>query len=96
MKRSVRVWRLLNLRCREMSRLSSESLDRELSFVEKLAVRSHSIYCGACRRYARQIERIRRVMRSFPERIELDEDRPEGASLPEEARERIKRALRER
>ncbi len=57
------VWRLLHLPCREASRLSSESLDRDLGGLDRLALRSHLLCCSACRRYRRQIGVLRDAMR---------------------------------
>ena len=81
-------WRLMNLPCSEVARLASESLDHELPRSSLLALRSHLVYCSACRRYARDIRRMRaamQVLASLPA-----EEEP---GLPDEARERIKRTL---
>ncbi len=83
------VWRLLNLPCEGMTRLASESLDRDLSRLERVALRTHLLYCHACRRFVQQVELLRRAVR----RIEADDALP-GPALPDDARERIKRALR--
>jgi hypothetical protein len=94
MRRLSRVWHLLNLPCSEISELVSLSLDRELPFAERLAVKSHLLYCKACRRFLRQLERLRSAM------AELSSD-VSGAGLANiprltpEVQERIKRALRD-
>jgi hypothetical protein len=95
MSRPNDVWRLLNLPCDGMTRLASESLDRDLDFWEKLAFRSHILYCSACRRYTRQIAFVSEAMRRLLIQLESGEPLP-GAALPDEARERIKHALREK
>jgi predicted anti-sigma-YlaC factor YlaD len=87
-------WRLLNLPCEGMTRLASESLDRDLTRLERFALRSHLLYCAACRRYAQQVETLRRAVRRLVARVEAGEPLP-GPGLPIDARERIKRALRE-
>jgi hypothetical protein len=94
MSRLRSVWRLLNLPCEGMSRLSSESLDRDLSAMERLALRSHVLYCVACRRYLSQIKLIRETLRHLRGRLETEDPLP-GPSLPENTREQIKRALEE-
>ena len=63
MSRLRAIWRLLNMPCEGMSRLTSESFDRDLGRLERLALRSHLIYCAACRRYRRQLELLRCAMR---------------------------------
>ena len=93
MSRPNEVWRLLNLPCDGMTRLASESLDRELTLIERLALRLHMMYCSACRRYLRQITRLRDAMQHILTRLESGEPLP-GSRLPDDARERIKQALR--
>ena len=98
MSRVNGVWRLLNLPCEGMARLASESLDRDLEPVERIALGSHSLYCRACRRYGRQLHILRRALQRLASRIDNE---PEddlglpGPGLPDEVRERIKRALEE-
>jgi hypothetical protein len=87
------AWRLLNLPCEGMSRLASESLDRELGLMERVALRTHLLYCTACRRYRRQLERMRGALRKLAD--DLEAGAPSlGPRLPDDARERIKRALK--
>jgi hypothetical protein len=94
MSRLKIVWRLLNLPCEGMTRLASESLDRDLGLLEQLALRSHLLYCAACRRYLRQVTLVRIALRQLAMRLETDQDLP-GPGLPDDVRERIKRALKE-
>jgi hypothetical protein len=93
MSRLRTIWLLLNLPCEGIARLASESLDRDLDLMERIALRSHIVYCKACRRYRRQLEYLRRAMRKLSG--DLEAGVPESAPrLPDDARERIKRALR--
>ena len=96
MGRLIEAWRLLNLPCRAMTELASESLDRDLGRVERIALRSHLLYCAPCRRYLRQIQRIGQALHELADRVEAD-DSPmiSGPPLPDEVREEIKRKLRE-
>jgi predicted anti-sigma-YlaC factor YlaD len=95
MSRLKTAWRILNLPCREMARLASESLDRELDPLERFALRLHLLYCRACRRYASQIRLLRTALRRLATRIEADPLMP-GPGLPDEVRDRIRRALKGR
>jgi hypothetical protein len=52
--------------CREVHRLVSEGMDRELSLVERTRMRLHLVVCVACTRFNGQMELIRRAMRSMP------------------------------
>jgi predicted anti-sigma-YlaC factor YlaD len=93
MSRLRTIWHLLNLPCEGIARLASESLDRELGRMERIALRSHVLYCKACRRYRRQIEHLRCSMRKLAGNIEAGVPAPD-LRLPDEVRERIKRALK--
>lgn len=94
MSRLSTVWHLLNLSCREMTRLASESHDRDLGRLERIALKTHVLYCKSCRRYLTQIALLRRAMRRFVTRLEGDLPIA-GPDLPPGVRDRIKRALKE-
>jgi hypothetical protein len=94
MSRLKWLWCLLNLSCEGMSRLASESLDRDLGRLERFALRSHLVYCAACRHFQRQIKLVRSAMRRLTRGAGFGERSP-GTGLSHEARERIKRALNE-
>jgi predicted anti-sigma-YlaC factor YlaD len=84
----------MNLPCREISELVSRSLDHELPRAERLAVTLHLLYCKACRRFRRQVLTLKTAMA----RLASDASCAERAEIPHlapEARERIKRTLRE-
>jgi hypothetical protein len=93
MSRLKDVWRILNLPCREMARLASESLDRDLDGLERSALRLHLLYCLACRRYSKQLRFLRAALRNLATRIEAGQPLP-GPGLPEDVRDRIKHALK--
>ena len=63
------VWRaiklLLTLKCDESTRLVSESFERDLTGVERWAVRLHSISCGACRQLKKQLSRLQEIGQQF-------------------------------
>ena len=50
--------------CREVHRLVSEGMDRELSLVERTRMRLHLMVCRACTRFNAQMGLLRRAMRS--------------------------------
>ncbi len=93
MSRLRTVWHLLNLPCEGIARLASESLDRDLGSWERIALKSHVLYCSACRRYRRQLEHLRLAMRKLSGGLDAGEPTP-APRLPDETRERIKRALK--
>jgi len=51
--------------CKEVHRLTSEGLDRELSLIERARMRMHLLVCGACRNFTGQMHLIRRAMRQM-------------------------------
>ena len=52
--------------CREVHRLVSEGMDRDLSIVEKARLRLHLLACDACTRFSGQMALLRRAMHGFP------------------------------
>ena len=80
------------LRCREISKLVSESMDRDLPLRARLQVWMHLAMCRMCSGFARQMRLLRHALREDPERLAAREDGQE-AKLPQKARERIKAAL---
>ncbi|MBL0714398.1 MAG: zf-HC2 domain-containing protein [Desulfosarcina sp.] len=79
--------------CRQVSQLVSESMDRPLPFFKNLMVRIHLRMCKYCRRFEQQLLKMREISRNINHHIETLES---PLSLPDEARERIRRRLRAR
>ncbi len=52
--------------CKDVHRLVSERLDRDLSRSERVRMRMHIFICGACRNFDGQMDLIRRAMRKLP------------------------------
>lgn len=77
--------------CREMTRLCSESLDRELSFGERLRMRMHGWICSWCIDYSDQIHQINSIVKE--EADSLSEKKSDV--MPAECRERIRKILAE-
>src|SRR6266478_4495524 len=59
--------------------------------INRLKPRVHYLMCSFCARYAKQLNYMREVAREFPEKIGEISD----ATLPAEAKERLKEALRQ-
>ena len=90
---------VLTLVCDESSHLLSDSLDRPLTWVERLALRLHLLICRNCRRFRRQIDFIHAAMH-YAAGGHADQSPPVPpssiVSLSPEARRRIAGALREK
>ena len=57
----------------------------------RIKLRIHYLMCSFCERYMKQLKYIRQVSREFPEKIGDVSD----ASLPVDAKERMKAVLRQ-
>lgn len=64
--------------CKEVHRLVSEGLDRNLSLIERARMRMHLLVCRACQNFDRQMNLIRRAMRQ----IEVPLDDPASDRKP--------------
>lgn len=51
--------------CRDISALVSRAMDTRLGLGERLRVRLHLAICGACRRFSRQVEILRKAARQL-------------------------------
>ena len=54
------------LNCREATRLISQSMDAKLPWHRLLAMKVHLLYCVWCRRYAAQLEFLRKATKQLP------------------------------
>ncbi|WP_285416957.1 zf-HC2 domain-containing protein [Pseudomonas sp. efr-133-TYG-5] len=55
------------LTCKEQVARSSDYLDGQLSFRERLMVRHHLMFCRNCRRFIRQMRLMQATLRALPE-----------------------------
>jgi predicted anti-sigma-YlaC factor YlaD len=60
--------------CKEIHRLTSEGMDRELSLVERARMRVHLMVCSACRNFTGQMDLLRRAMHQMMPGSGTDED----------------------
>ncbi len=84
---------ILTLRCEAAAALLSRQLDEPLSHLERTALVCHLVACRSCRRFHRQVQRIRQALRLRNRLGPADNADDEG--LSPEARARIVRAIRE-
>jgi len=74
--------------CQEAARLQSLALDRPLRPSERLGLRIHLALCKWCRAYGSQIQFLNTAAKSSDQHLPAQ-------SLSPEARERLRRALRD-
>ena len=79
------------LNCREATRLISQSMDTKLSWPRRLSIRVHLLYCVWCRRYARQLEFLRKATKHMPP-TSTD---PDSRSLSPEEKDQLRARLRD-
>lgn len=84
--------RTISPNCQEASRLQSELLDHTMSPWQRFGLRLHLILCKWCRRYGKQIRFLRTAAYEHPDHLV----EASSKSLSTEARERIKRSLRDK
>src|SRR6266481_3955454 len=77
--------------CPEVTRILSLGMDKGLPLTTRIKLRVHYLMCSFCERYAKQLNYMREVARQFPEKIGEISD----ATLPAEAKQRLKEALRQ-
>jgi len=56
------------LSCKEVTRLVSQGLDRELALGERTALRLHLAICEGCRNVSKQLAFLRRAVKGLAER----------------------------
>lgn len=83
-----------NLDCRAASELASDSLDRDLTRGERLALRLHQLVCPPCRQLIAQFQTIRRAVASLPTPWRRDWNN-DSVELSAERRAAIKKLLHE-
>lgn len=81
------------LSCRDVTQLISESMDTSLPIGKRIGVRVHLLMCKFCARYERQLLLIREMLRRLVPEGGKDGG-PAEETLSVEARERIKKSLR--
>jgi hypothetical protein len=77
------------LDCRHASQLLSQSMDRRLSFRQRMMLRFHLMMCDACTQFSRQLRVLRSAIGQLGRRMAHDESQ----ALPTQARERIAAAV---
>jgi hypothetical protein len=75
--------------CRDVSRLQSASTQQPLSLGQRIGLKFHLLVCSWCRRYGKQVGFFRKLAHQH------DGAAPTPPSLSPNARERMKRSLRD-
>jgi hypothetical protein len=78
-------------KCTEMTRLISEEMDHPLPFSKRARMQVHYLACCYCERYKKNLHFLRSFLRFW----EKHSDETSTEEMPHEAKERLKRLLRE-
>lgn len=84
------------LTCEEFADKVSEYLDGHVVGGERLSMWIHSAICGHCRRYLNQIGAVVDLTAQLETPDATDQERTCDAELPEETREKLLEAFRDR
>ena len=82
-------------RCKDITKLISDSMERKLSFWQRIDLRTHLILCGFCRRFQANVLALRKLATSelaLSEKTEVASGKP---ILSVEAKTRIRDAIRQ-
>ena len=71
------------LTCKQYVARSSEYLDGQLTFRQRLRVRHHLLFCPNCRRFIKQMRLLSATLKKLPE------------ALPEDLEQTVERMMRE-
>jgi hypothetical protein len=78
------------LTCKEVSKLVSDSLERDLPFRQRLGVRMHLMMCSMCRTYKKQTLFLRDLFAGYSRRLDVDQSI--NNKLPSATADRIRQA----
>jgi hypothetical protein len=81
--------------CKQMVAIMSESMERRLTLRERMVLRAHLWICAWCAWYLEHLHLLRDTLRLRAEQMPED-DSAAALKLSLTARERIKRALRDK
>ncbi|MFH6567229.1 MULTISPECIES: anti-sigma factor family protein [Pseudomonas] len=74
------------LSCKQQVARSSDYLDGQLSFRERLLVRHHLLFCPNCRRFIKQMRLMSAALRKLPEPLPTDLEQTVERMMREQSR----------
>ena len=74
------------LSCKQQIARSSDYLDGQLSFRERLLVRHHLLFCPNCRRFIKQMRLMSAALRKLPEPLPTDLEQTVERMMREQSR----------
>lgn len=80
------------LKCKEVTKLISESMDTKLPLRKEIGLRIHLMMCKFCSLYKKQLLQIKKISEDFIAKLN-DDEIFSSISLSSEAKERIKKEI---
>ena len=74
------------LSCKQQVARSSDYLDGQLSFRQRLLVRHHLLFCPNCRRFIKQMRLLSATLRKLPEPPPVDLEQTVERMMGEQSR----------
>lgn len=62
------------MNCRQATELLSQSLDRPLTFQEKMKLRFHLVICSGCRNFSLHMGKLRSYSRTYVSMSDKDDE----------------------
>ncbi|NIO16495.1 MAG: hypothetical protein GTN70_05785 [Deltaproteobacteria bacterium] len=84
------------INCKDVTRLLSESMERELTLWQRVSLRLHLAMCVFCRSFKEQLLHLRELMGRYMSAVEGDLVLDDRVTLPPLARENVKKLLTSR
>lgn len=74
------------LTCKQYVARSSDYLDAQLTYRERLRVRHHLLFCPNCRRFTRQLRLMSAALKTLAEPLPVDLDKTVALMMREQSR----------
>ena len=78
------------LKCKEVTQMASQGLDKDLSFMQRVSLKMHLFMCHTCRNYLKQITFLHQIGRDMDDHIEAHDHH----NLSDDAKARIRASLK--
>ncbi len=82
------VWKkvhgIITLRCKDITRLMSDSVERPLTLVEQLYISWHKLHCNPCKEYEHHIHILHKAMLSYTRTTKHDYSPETSAKLSDD------------
>ena len=82
---------MIGLDCEKVAQLVSESLDKKLTWYQRILLQIHLFVCDTCQEFSKQIRMLHQIIRQLTHTIETKE----SLQLPQSVKQNIQEALKQ-